>query len=90
MYNKGDAAFCCASGAYRLWLTLKRSAARLYDRGAAVQCAAPEGDEALYMGREKSGLIAPKLGSQFPDELNEDRSSQNVIADFARAVKDKK
>lgn len=55
-----------------------------------MQCAAPEGDEALYMGREKSGLIAPKLGGQFPDELNEDRSSQNVIADFARAVKDKK
>ena len=44
-------------------------------------------NEVLYLDKEKSDLIAQNLGVQFPDTMNEDRSSEDIIADFARAVK---
>ncbi len=40
----------------------------------------------LYLDKEKSDPIAQNLGVQFPDTMNEDRSSEDIIADFARAV----
>lgn len=48
-----------------------------------------ESDEVLY-DKEKSDPIAQNLGVQFPDTMNEDRSSKDIIADFARAVNSEK
>ena len=44
-------------------------------------------NEVLYLDKEKSDLIAQNLGVQFPDTMNEDRSSADIIADLTRAVK---
>lgn len=49
-----------------------------------------ESDEVLYLDKEKSDQIAQTLGVQFPDTLNEDRSSEDIIADFVRAVNSEK
>lgn len=49
-----------------------------------------ESDEVLYLDKEKSDQIAQTLGVQFPDTLNEDRSSEDIIADFACAVNSEK
>ena len=49
-----------------------------------------ESDEVLYLDKEKSDQIAQTLGVQFPDTLNEDRSSEDIIADFVPAVNSEK
>lgn len=49
-----------------------------------------ESDEVLYLDKEKSDPIAQNLGVQFPDTMNEDRSSEDIIADFVRAVNSEK
>ena len=47
-------------------------------------------NEVLYLDKEKSDLIAQNLGVQFPDTMNEDRSSEDIIADFVPAVNSEK
>lgn len=44
-------------------------------------------EEVLYIDKKRSDLIAQTLGVQFPNTLNEDRSSADIIADLTRAVK---
>ena len=45
-----------------------------------------ESDEVLYVDKKRTGLIAHSLEVQYDDEVSNDRSSTDIIADLTRAV----
>ena len=47
-------------------------------------------NEVLYVDKERSGLIAHSLEVQYDDEVSNNRSSADIIADLTRAVKGEK
>ena len=49
-----------------------------------------ESDEVLYVDKKRSDLLAQSPKVQYDDALNEDRSSEDIIADFVRAVNSEK
>ena len=47
-------------------------------------------NEVLYVDKERSGLIAHSLEVQYDDEVSNNRSSADIIADLTRAVNSEK